>query len=214
MFSYVYIQSTKGNYYPGIYVLCRQQNTYKTWWIFFSYDVAIATIIVAAINVSVIHDATFLICHPVYYDAVIKWKHLPCNWHFVRGMHRPSVNSSHKGQWRGALMYSLICAWTNRWANNGDADDLRRHRAHYEVIVTLISLRISGRHDISTGIIAHIRWNDYIVRNIQSFFYPYSCWFKYIILSFFMDTVLMLPNMTWIHHVAVLDNSYEKQYKG
>ena len=27
------------------------------------------------------------------------------------------VDSPHKGQWRGALMLSLICAWTNAWAN-------------------------------------------------------------------------------------------------
>ena len=41
----------------------------------------------------------------------------------------------HKGQWRGALMFSLICDWTNVWANNGDTDDLGRHRAHHDVIV-------------------------------------------------------------------------------
>ena len=41
----------------------------------------------------------------------------------------------HKGQWRGALIFSLIYAWTNGWANNRDADDLWRHRAHYDVIV-------------------------------------------------------------------------------
>ena len=34
------------------------------------------------------------------------------------------VNSPHKGQWRRALMSSLICAWTSGWANNRDADDL------------------------------------------------------------------------------------------
>ena len=32
-------------------------------------------------------------------------------------------------------MSSLIYAWTNGCANNGDASDLRRHRAHYDVIV-------------------------------------------------------------------------------
>ena len=37
------------------------------------------------------------------------------------GIHRSPVNSPHKGQWRGALMFSLICAWTNSWANNEDA---------------------------------------------------------------------------------------------
>ena len=45
------------------------------------------------------------------------------------------VNSTHKGQWRGALKLSLICVWTNAWVNNRDAGDLRRYRAHYDVIV-------------------------------------------------------------------------------
>ena len=54
---------------------------------------------------------------------------------FVGGIHRSPVISPHKGQWRGALMFSLICVWMNGWVNNREADDLRRHRAHYEVIV-------------------------------------------------------------------------------
>ena len=41
----------------------------------------------------------------------------------------------HKGQWRGVLMFSLICASANGWINKGEAGDLRRHRAHYDVIV-------------------------------------------------------------------------------
>ena len=41
---------------------------------------------------------------------VIKWKHLQRYWPFVRGIHRSPVNSPHKSQWRGALMFSLICA--------------------------------------------------------------------------------------------------------
>ena len=36
----------------------------------------------------------------------------------------------HKGQWRGALMFPLICAWMNDWVNNREAGDLRRHCAH------------------------------------------------------------------------------------
>ena len=40
-----------------------------------------------------------------------------------------------KGQWRGALMFSLICSWINGWVNNHEAGDLRRHRAHYDVTV-------------------------------------------------------------------------------
>ena len=41
----------------------------------------------------------------------------------------------HKGQCRGALMFPLICAWTNGWVNNRDSGDLRRHLAHYDVTV-------------------------------------------------------------------------------
>ena len=69
------------------------------------------------------------------HDDVIKWKHFPRYWPFVRGIHRSPVNSPHKGQWRGALMFTLICARINGWVNNREAGDLRRYRAHYDVIV-------------------------------------------------------------------------------
>ena len=54
---------------------------------------------------------------------------------FVWGIHRSPVNSPHKGQWRGALMFSLICVWINGWVNDREADDLRRNRTHYDVII-------------------------------------------------------------------------------
>ena len=69
------------------------------------------------------------------HDDVIKGKHIPPHWPFVRGIHRSPVNSPHKCQWRGALMFYLICAWINGSVNNREAGDLRRHRAHYEVTV-------------------------------------------------------------------------------
>ena len=72
------------------------------------------------------------------YDDVIKWKHFPS--YFVRGIHRLPVVSPQKGQWRRDLILSLICAWTNDWANYLVAGDLRRHRAHYNVTVMLNSL--------------------------------------------------------------------------
>ena len=58
------------------------------------------------------------------HDDVIKWKHFPLYWPFVRGIHRSPVNSPHKGQWRGAFVFSLICAWTNGWVNNRGAGGL------------------------------------------------------------------------------------------
>ena len=49
------------------------------------------------------------------HDDVIKCKHFSRYWPFVRGIHRSPVNSQHKGQWRGALIFSLICVWINGW---------------------------------------------------------------------------------------------------
>ena len=71
------------------------------------------------------------------HDDVIKWKHFPRYWPFVRGIHRSTVNSPHKGQWRGALKFSLICVWIHSRINNREAGDLRRYRAHYDVNVML-----------------------------------------------------------------------------
>ena len=75
-------------------------------------------------------------CGHIYsHDDVIKWKYFPRYWPFVRGIHRSPVNSPHKGQWRGALVFSLICTRINGWVNNGEAGDLKCHRAHYDVTV-------------------------------------------------------------------------------
>ena len=75
-----------------------------------------------------------------FYDDVIKWKHYPRNWPFMWWIHRSPVNSRHKGQWRGALVFSLICAWINGWVNYRETGDFRRHRAHYDVTVMLVSI--------------------------------------------------------------------------
>ena len=91
------------------------------------------------------------------HDDVIKWKHFPRYWPFVRGIHRSPVNSPHKGQWRGALMFSLICVWINSWVNNGEAGDLRRfetiscslwrYRAHYDVLIMTGSFHVYRHND-------------------------------------------------------------------
>ena len=39
---------------------------------------------------------------------VMKWKHFPRYWPFVRGIHRSPVDPPHKGKWRGSLMFYLI----------------------------------------------------------------------------------------------------------
>ena len=66
---------------------------------------------------------TYILNH----DDVIKWKHFPRYWPFVQGIHRSPVNSPHKDQRSGALMFSMIYAWIYSWAKNGEAVDLRRY---------------------------------------------------------------------------------------
>ena len=73
------------------------------------------------------------------------WRHqmatFPRYWSFVKWIHWSPVDSPHKSQGHGALMFPLICAWTNAWTNYPDAGDLRRHQAHYDV--TLMSTKYS-----------------------------------------------------------------------
>ena len=71
----------------------------------------------------------------LHHDEIIKWKLFPPNWSFVRGIHRSPVKFPHNGQWRGALKFSLICAWINSWVNSHEFGNLGRHRAHYDAIV-------------------------------------------------------------------------------
>ena len=72
---------------------------------------------------------------PARHDDVIKCKHFPCYWPLVWGIHGPPVDSPHQGQWRGALMLSLISPWIYGWVKNREAGVFRRRRAHYDVTV-------------------------------------------------------------------------------
>ena len=107
---------------------------------------------------------------------VIKWEYFPRYWPFVRGIHRSPVNSPHKGQWRGALMFSLICAWINGWVNNREARDLRRHRAHYDVIVMWLSIAFiiewKLRYTYRIGL-----WTSFFLRSLAL---SYACHYSWL----------------------------------
>ena len=102
----------------------------------------------------------------IYHDDVIKWKHFPRYWPFLRGIHRSTVNSPHKGQWRGALMFSLICVWINGWVTNREAGDLRHYRGHYDVTVMY-------HHCMGNPNVPHRVWYEiwFFIRymNVQSY---------------------------------------------
>ena len=86
-------------------------------------------------------------------------KTFPRYWPFVRGIHRPPVNSPHKGQWHGTLMFPLICAWIDSWANNRETGDLRRNRAHYGV--TVLQSRTCS---ISARLPNHSIWTIFFIK--------------------------------------------------
>ena len=71
-----------------------------------------------------------------------------------------SVNSVHKGQGRGALIFSLICARKNDWINSREAGDLRRHCGHYDAIV--MSSQCCAEHDSITAVLSEKLQNDWI----------------------------------------------------
>ena len=112
----------------------------------------------------------------ISHDDVIKWKHFPRYWPFVRGIPRSPVNSPHKGQWRGALMFTLICARINDWVNNREAGDLRRHHGHNDVIVMIIMATLCLPRYL--GKVAHTdwtKWPPFHRRYIQMCFLEWKC---------------------------------------
>ena len=108
------------------------------------------------------------------HDDVIKWKHFPRNWPFVREIHRSSVNFPHKGQWRGALMFSLMYAWINDWVNNREAGDLRRQHGHYDVIVMLskCGMKFFINSETSTAAPLKFGYNSHSIMDVIT----YLCW--------------------------------------
>ena len=78
-------------------------------------------------------------------------------------------NSPHKGQWHGALMFSLIRARINAWVNTRQAGDLRRHRAYYDVIEVADVSLISENMPILCTIIVTVREHEIFGCNLVAY---------------------------------------------
>ena len=76
--------------------------------------------------------------HEVSHDDVIKCKHFRVTGPLCGEFTGHRWIPLHKGHWRGVLMSSLICVWTNGWVNYRDAGDLRHHRVHYDATVKVM----------------------------------------------------------------------------
>ena len=131
------------------------------------------------------------------HDDVIKWKHFMMtssngNIFRVTGPlcgeftgHRWIPH--HKGQWRGVLMFSLIYALINVWVNNHEADDLRRHIAHYDVIVMRF---------------LHQKYSSVYCYHSPKFKYSYYkayCSEVHLIIYLFANIFITAPKTTWIN---------------
>ena len=110
------------------------------WWIIFllGSDIVSHNTFTKPIKQNTFNDESAALgtwlCH-CHHDDVIKWKHFVRYWPFVRGIHQSPVNSSHKGQWHGTLIFFVICARKNCRVNNHEAGYLRHYCTHYDVIV-------------------------------------------------------------------------------
>ena len=88
------------------------------------------------------------------HGAIPWWCHhmetFPRYWSFVQGIHRWPVNSPHKGQWRGALVFSLICALNKRLSKQswGWWCETSSHSLWRRCDVNYISVLKIGRHQI------------------------------------------------------------------
>ena len=105
-----------------------------------------------------------------FFFNLTRWRHWRY-WPFVRRINRPPVNSPHKCQWRGALIFSLICAYKNLWINNLDAGHLRRHCAHYDVNVMNLCI-----YPVLCPKLTLIQptWSAYPYNFVFLIWYPYS----------------------------------------
>ena len=97
------------------------------------------------------------------------------------------VNSPHKGQWCGALMFCLICAWINAWVNSREAGDLRCHRAHYDVIV-MVYLPKCLWEQYMEDMFGYINVYLKFTKGLQSLFIP-------VFLP--LNTFLAIPCLAW-----------------
>ena len=112
------------------------------------------------------------------------------------------AGSTHKGQWRGALMFSLICVWINSWVNNREAGDLRHYRAHYNVSVMhsyldFSDISIFRRHQHSTYW-GREKWLHFCKRHFQAHFREWD------LLYFIQISLKFVPYGSIDKHLALV----------
>ena len=85
------------------------------------------------------HQIGSMNCYPLF--RVRSWNNgLRCMSLYILTIIEETGEFPHKGQWRWALMFSLITAWTNSWVNNRNPGDLRPIMTSLLWVISCISL--------------------------------------------------------------------------
>ena len=101
------------------------------------------------------------------YFAVSWWRHQMETFSALLAL--CAGNSPHKGQWRGALMFSVIDARIKGWVNSREAGDLRRDRTHYDVIAMVLFVVVIWPVIIVLGWSIHLHhYSDVIMGAVAS----------------------------------------------
>ena len=112
------------------------------------------------------------------HDDAIKWKHFPCYWPFVRGIHRSPVNSLHKDQWRGASMFFLSNNWFSKHSIRWWFETLSRSLwCHCSVKFVISMLDLTDRQSMSS-VLPFSLTRDY--RQIPTFLVILVCSYMYL----------------------------------
>ena len=112
-----------------------------------------------------------LLQQPLTHDDVIKWKHFPRHWplcgEFTGHRWIPLTKASDAELWCFLWSAPLI----NGWVNNRETGDLRRHGAHYDVIVMHQNNTLKLSRDICSGnhrcYCAKCLWQSNIASNLK-----------------------------------------------
>ena len=76
------------------------------------------------------------------------------------------VNSPHKGQWCGTLLFSLICTRINGYTNTREAGDMRRHR-HYSSLITFNYFFLDGPIGNKLRLVQLMVWHHWRPSSMQ-----------------------------------------------
>ena len=139
------------------------------------------------------------VCHMVtiIHDDVIKWKHFPRYWPFVRGIHRSPVDSPHKGQSHVALMFFFLSAPGERVEQTSVTPrSLWRHRNEDYCSDTLWLHCVIANHLMN-------RQDAFYQHPTFKWHHHSPVWYNVCIVVPMMDTRVTYPITAWCHYNMV-----------